>query len=699
MFSRLSAQPRGSEGHFFDTRKVRNLLLPDFLMTEESTDRALVMSEEERKFVAACIRAKDRARYSRRNKEEEWKEDYNFYMGDQWSGAPSVGIPARKPEIRRIRPSPVDNFIFSQIEGIKADLTDKPIDFQIKPTELGDERNAKVLQDLCRHIFYLNKAGKQIKKAARKMLKYGPVCAKVYWDSEWKSGYGKRRWVGNVRFFVFGAEHLLIDPKITEPDRFQEAEYIIYMTPRSLEYVRQRYPERGMYVKPDPTMIDVEIFGETDIDPQEQRVMVYEFWYKGKPLIKDFPESEEKEKEFEDEEGIHCAVIADQILLRHESYVYKHGMYPFAFVTLYEDERSIYGFGEIHNLKNPQVVMNKVNEIALDNEDIMGRGHWLTSENNIRDKKRFALYASMAGAVLPVVDVTKTIKVPGQNAPASVFTHYRQQQAAMETISGRFDITQGRAPRGVRAGYAIALLQQAAGGRTKDKADVLNDFIAQILRLTIEYIKEFYTEARVYRILGRNNEIIEEGVFRNTQLLKIDETTGEEYIPDFDVEVSVGINTPISKAYIADLAVQLYNMQVIDRQAVLEAVDFPNWRNILARVEGKQAPEQVPPELAAAMQGAGLPQPPPAMPPEAQGLSPIFTPPTQYPSEIAEYRGEVTPEEEKFALPQTRSPEVQEILKVLPAHLANSLAKLSDQQIMQIIMEAIGGRGGGQAAI
>jgi len=687
------------------------LLFPEFKQVEESKDRALIQTENENSFVSACMRAKDRARYSRKKKEDAWKEDYNFYMGDHWSGAPSVGIPARKPEVKRIRPSPVDNFIFSQIEGIRADLTDKPVDFQIKPTELGDEENAKALNDLCRHIFYLNKANKQFKKAARKMLKYGPVCAKVYWDNDWKSGYGKRRWVGNVRFFVFGAEHLLIDPKITEPDRFQDAEYIIYMTPRSLEYVRQKYPERGIYVKSDPTMIDVEIFGETDIDPYEQRVMVYEFWYKGKPLIKDFPEP--KEEEVEDEEGIHCAVIADFILLKHESYVYKHGMYPFAFTTLYEDERSIYGFGEIHNLKNPQVVMNKVNEIALDNEDFVGRGNWLTSESNIRDKKRFALYASMAGSILPVTDVQKTVKIPGQNAPASVFTHYRQQQAAMETISGRFDITQGRAPRGVRAGYAIALLQQAAGGRTKDKADVLNDFISQILKLTLEYIKEFYTEARIYRILGQNNEIIGEGVFRNAQLLKIDESTGEEYIPDFDVEVSVGINTPISKAYIADLAVQLYGMQVIDRQAVLEAVDFPNWRNILARVEGKQAPgqasEQVPPELAAALQGAGmpqsrpaatgLPQPPPAMPPEAQGLSPAFMQPTQYPSEIAEYRSEVTPEEEKLQMMQTRSPEVQEILKALPAHLANSLAKLSDQQIMQIIMEAIGGMGGGRISL
>ena len=57
----------------------------------------------------------------------------------------------------------------------------------------------------------------------------------------------------------------------------------------------------------------------------------------------------------------------------------------------------------------------------------------------------------------------------------------------------------------------------------------------------------------------------------------------EEFIPQFDIIVNVGSETPTSKVYYAELATQLYDKGIIDEIALLEVLDFPRWRQALER--------------------------------------------------------------------------------------------------------------------
>jgi len=69
-------------------------------------------------------------------------------------------------------------------------------------------------------------------------------------------------------------------------------------------------------------------------------------------------------------------------------------------------------------------------------------------------------------------------------------------------------------------------------------------------------------------------------------LAKTDEQ-GNLLIPEFDVQVAVGYDAPMSRAYIEQQAMQLYQMGIIDAVEVLKTMNFPNKEEIIERLEQK----------------------------------------------------------------------------------------------------------------
>jgi hypothetical protein len=66
---------------------------------------------------------------------------------------------------------------------------------------------------------------------------------------------------------------------------------------------------------------------------------------------------------------------------------------------------------------------------------------------------------------------------------------------------------------------------------------------------------------------------------------------GKELDPilfDFDIEIQTNSTLPVDKQSQANLALRLFALKVIDRQAVLETLGFPNWRAIIDRINAQQ---------------------------------------------------------------------------------------------------------------
>lgn len=172
----------------------------------------------------------------------------------------------------------------------------------------------------------------------------------------------------------------------------------------------------------------------------------------------------------------------------------------------------------------------------------------------------------------------------------------------METVCGRFDVSQGRTPRNIQAASAIALLLQQAGGRVRQRARAVSSFVEQIVRMMLDLVGLYYTQERVIRVTGPEGKVSWYPV-SNRDLFKtkvwVDPITGqefkEEYIPEMDVIVTAGTDTPTSKAYYSELAMELFRANVIDDIALLDTLQFPRWREILARKKQMEQQQVVQP--------------------------------------------------------------------------------------------------------
>ncbi|MGD9643964.1 MAG: hypothetical protein AB7V08_14690 [Elusimicrobiales bacterium] len=592
--------------------------------TAEEQYEALVQKIEGR--LSWCKSSRDRKQFENRCRDVQ-----NFWLGRQWDGIRSFRIPGRTEEEKKLHANPVDNYFKAFVEGIVGDITDRPVDIQIRPRSSEDEDVARTLSAIAQYLWYINRGDRKLEFAVRRAVMYGPLVAKVFWDPDWRASTWDP-YPGNARFVNVLPTSIFIDPRIkaTEEGVIQQAEFVIYGVRRSLAYIKERYPERGHEVKGDTyasyvttlTRDDVEEYGYYDDDIE---VLLIEYWYRGKPLAPEFPRRGEGEPPVEEREGwVHKAVVAGGILLEHRTYVYP--WYPFVLEWIYPSDESIYGYGDAYDILIPQLVINKLNELSIEGAAIQSYGNWVTEEGNIRNKALFQKYAGMGNSLLPVVDVKRTVRVPGGNVPQSLFAHYRQALQAMEAVCGRYDVAQGRTPRNIQAASAIALLLQQAGGRVRQRARAVASFVEQLVRMMLDLVGMYYTEERMVRVLGEDNKPVMISVSRD-QIVKKREfenpLTGEktvlEYIPDYDVIVTAGSETPTSKAFYSDLALKLFQLNVIDEVALLDTLQFPRWREILARKQGlipspvqqmtqQEAPQGVegasPPELQAVEQAA-----------------------------------------------------------------------------------------------
>lgn len=132
-----------------------------------------------------------------------------------------------------------------------------------------------------------------------------------------------------------------------------------------LETVREKYPEFGRLVQADtadPTLLDPDHENTSDAE----QVLLVETWYTGDPLLLGEGEASEGP-------GLHVVTWAGEsssVFLEHANYVYfdpgETPVIPFILRQRYPRENSIWGYGEGHYLKQPQIMLNKTAEIIMD---------------------------------------------------------------------------------------------------------------------------------------------------------------------------------------------------------------------------------------------------------------------------------------------------------------------------------------------
>lgn len=491
-------------------------------------------------------------RYAMEKKSElhkKWRKYEKFYKNDQWSDA--------KIDPNRVKPT--INYIFTTVESLMPYLTTNVPDPIILPTNPEDEQVARDLTKIVKIILEKNGIEKYLQIGERERLKFGTCIWKVFFDPSKHNG------LGDIAFEIVDPVNFFIDPN--EVNDLQNADFCGTSVRRSIEYLKKRYPEKANEIEADQMNSEITVYDtEDEEDPRNRQATLIEYWTKDK------------------ENGLVRIVVAGNVLLSYDTNFYKHGLYPFVRGINYPIQKSFWGMGEAEQLITMQEILNKLMQLVIENV-ALANGQFIVDKNasGIRDIKSLANKLWQPGLTIPVNDINSIKKLDGVLAPGWVVNLIQIIQKNIELVTGISPLYLGEAPGSVTAASGILALQEQATARVKLKLQEQGRMIEEIVKFVVAYIAEFYTEDRYFRIVNENRETDWIKV-RRDDIAKVDEN-GNLTLPEFDVTIEVGFDAPMSRAYIEQMAMQLYQMGVINAVEVLKTMNFPNKEQIIERLE------------------------------------------------------------------------------------------------------------------
>jgi uncharacterized protein YqgQ len=273
----------------------------------------------------------------------------------------------------------------------------------------------------------------------------------------------------------------------------------------------------------------------------------------------------------------------------------------------------LYGISEIEPLESPQKTINKILACALDCLQIMGNPVFIVDDTaNIDTDNLF----NKPGLVIEKTQGSEVRREPGVELPTYVLPLIGMYRTFLNGVSGQTDLSKGVEPTNVTAASAITSLQEAQQTRLRLKSKHIDAFLQDVGKLYLSRVFQFYSAPRVVRISGDSgaDEYFyfhvekldgDDGAIRKVAHLTYPDGRRKEIeiAGEFDVRVATGTSLPFAKAQKSNMAMQLYQLQVIDEEELLESIDYPNAQKVLRRQREKKQAMQA---QAQQMQMAGL---------------------------------------------------------------------------------------------
>lgn len=565
---------------------------------------------------------------------EEWEEMDKIWRGAHWDLSGAQGTVLRSADEKLKHPNNVENVAFSLVEGMIAEFSSQEIELVDFPVEKGDDTAAKQMTDLKKFLWYKNRFQIEKPRFLRNLFKLGTGIYHPHWDPTWKGGKGPNKWLGEVRLKSLHPQMLFPDCRIR--DDINDGARIHKAAHVTLEWIREHFPERGRYVQQE-VLDETELVGTEGIDDEDDQwsrdgqALLIQTWYKGRPLLL-------TDGERDMGPGLHVlnwANLGQKLYLSHANYVYfepgEETLYPFIWRQCYPRENSVWGYGELWFQKYIQIAMNKTAELVLESNMHGSMGQTYYEPGTMDDKQKAFIMenSGLPGMHFPVNDVSKIIRMVGKGADQSLLTDLMRLQKVMETVAGRFDISQGRTPGSVTAFRALDLLSQRAQVRLRLKEVAIRTAEEDLANYANRLILQNYDEMRSYRVLGPNNKQAETMDFDLASIKRVylpnegsvipwkdwtppegmvEGVDYEVYTPDFDSQARVSTALPSDRLFYMELAKELFlNQRIGDKifWHVIENGRFPPWEHMVQ--EAAQAQQMMQAQQAQQMGGQAVP--------------------------------------------------------------------------------------------
>jgi hypothetical protein len=603
-------------------------------------------SEQDVKDVDFVLRCIEEGKKHLQEREKDWDKAEQYYDAKQW--------PNSRPKWRS---SPVANVCRPTVETILPIMTDTSPGFNYSGRNPDDFDFANTMTDVNRSWWETENMDFKIPVWVKDALMYPIGIAKVIWNEEKKCGIGDvdvticdpktvltKKGTLDFDETCPWAVHLMSKAVGDLKRAFPEVADRIHPDGSGKELDQEYGSNKNKAYSGDIVPIalttqkttmrnltDVEKHGAMTGD-----VLIAECWATD-DTIEDFQETDKDGKaktgpdgmplmgkKLKNPNGKVITIIPSQkLLLQSKPSPRDDGKKPFVRLVDHVRQRKFYGDGEINeSVIRAQDMINRILAVIMDNGILVNNTPWIIDSSTGVDA---SMITNGVGQIIVKTGPGEIDRKPPPEMPGSMFRLYQLLFQLADYETGVHDETRGRKPTGVTANSAIQTLQEASQTRIRLKDRNLECSLTQLGYLVIATMLQNYRLPRIVKITGQgaNPQFFEFFIdktadgyvyhqlkYNAVESLNEDGTTTVKHVPEnawtvgkpsrglFDLSVTSGTSLPYAKDKRANLAMTLFDKQVIDQEEVLNAVDWPNKEKVRQRMqkaaEAAQAAQQPP---------------------------------------------------------------------------------------------------------
>lgn len=483
------------------------------------------------------------------------KEDEDWWRLRQWHYFKDAKPTPHKP-------TPSSAWLFNSVINKHADMMDNFPEPNILPREQSDEETAKVLSSVVPVVLERSDFEKTYSENGWEKLKKGTGIYGIFWDNGLQNG------LGDVNVQELDILNVFWEPGVTD---IQDSKDLFIVSLWDIETLAATYPDipdLDEKVKGNMHIME-EYHTEIDDAKKPEKAEVIDWYYK---------------RVYNGHKVLHYAQYVNDVLIyaseNDPKYIltgyYEHGEYPVVFDPLFPDENSPGGFGYIDIMRSPQEFIDKLDSALLKNALVGSKPRVLASTAAGINMEDFSDTEKDVVEVQGSIDDTRVRFIQPPQLPG-IYAQIRQNKIdELKETSGNRDFSQGTTTAGVTAASAIAALQEAGSKTSRDLNKGSYRAFTAVCYQVIELIRQFYDEARAFRIIGEDMAA-KYIMFDNTGIKP--EMMTNEYgmdiqgrLPVFDIKVRPAKSSPFSRLSQNELALQLFGAGIFNPELADQAI-------------------------------------------------------------------------------------------------------------------------------
>lgn len=471
-------------------------------------------------------------------------------------------------------PTPASAWMFASVVNKHADMMENmpcPVCLAREKSDIGA---AEALNAILPVIFDRLKFTEIYSKIQYDKLKHGTAVYGVFWDAYAENG------LGDINICPIDIRNLYTEPGVSN---IEKSKNVFYVSLMDEDEFCEKYPNADTS---DTAALPTGFYPTSVI---EGKRLIIDWYYKKSVGTKTY---------------LHFIKFSGKSLLyasendaAAQNGFYAHGRYPFVLDILYEEKDTPLGYGLISITRTTQSYIDKLDENLLERSIMSAKPRYFLKKNVGLNKDEFLDWNN------PIIEVDgdltderiKAITLP--ELDTSVLEVRTSKIDEMREAAANRTVNYGEAGE-ANSGVAIAALQEAGNKVSRDIQRSAWAAFVEVTKLTLELIREFYTEERIFRITSPNGQGFEYITFSGKTIAESPISIAGELFyrkPVFDIDVKADKASSFSRIARNETILNLCRLGLFDYEntdkalIVLDALELDGKRDLIEKIKKRRA--------------------------------------------------------------------------------------------------------------